>query len=103
MSRSKLSIFLIPAALMFVTLPCAAVEDLSPQEAQEVDQEYQRLESQGKEQGGATQTYIDETNADLQVQQPTEVELQNQQAAEQLYQEQKTNKPVKPPVPAGTN
>jgi hypothetical protein len=113
MWSSKLS-FLIPAVLLFVTLPAAAVEDLSPEEVQQENQIYNQLEQDGQMQGGKTQQYLDETNNVLQRDQPTEVQIQNDAEAERVLRQtqgemgqpnkatQKAKKPkVRPaPVPA---
>lgn len=85
-------------ALLSVGSPVFAVEALSPQQVQQTDQIYEKLDNQGHEYGGRTQEYIDETNADLQLDQPDGRELQNQQDAENLIQQSQDQKAA--PAPA---
>jgi hypothetical protein len=91
MSSSKLSYIFIPAALLFVTTPVAAVEDLSPAEVQEENKIYQELEQQNRIKGGATEEYLDQTNAIFQEEQPTERQLQNDREAQEVLDQSNSN------------
>lgn len=105
MSLAKFRYSVAAAALFTSFISTSAVATLSPEEAQEINSEYQTLEDQNREVGGATQSYIDQTNADLGREQLTGPEIQNQKDAVKLYDQTHPNKqiPVKPKVPAKTN